>query len=78
MLEMESRFGGGHFCRVVVVLDDADVSIRGFFLYLLLYNALCALVLVIQAISLSASGCCQITATDMLVTHGYMTGKGYG
>jgi len=51
MFEMELRFGGGHFSRVVV-LDGADVSIRGCCLYLLLQYALCSTVLVIQAISL--------------------------
>jgi hypothetical protein len=46
MFEVESRFGGGHFCRVVVVVvvvqDGADVTIRGV-LYPLLHYTLCVL-----------------------------------
>jgi len=54
MFEMELRFGGGHFCLVVVVLDGADVTIRGFFLYLLLHYALCS-----SGHIACASGCCH-------------------
>jgi len=56
VFEVESRFGGGHFCRVVVVVvqDGADVAIRGVLCLLL---CACSSVLVFRAISLSASGC---------------------
>jgi hypothetical protein len=71
MFELELRFGGGHFCRVVVVmlvvvvvLDGVDVTIRGF-LYLLLHYALCS-----SGHIACANGCYHITPTDMLVTSG--------
>jgi len=70
VFQVESRFGGGHFCRVVVVQDGADVTTRGV-LYPLLHYALCVL---FDPCHSGHNALCQwmlslhFTATDMLVT----------